>query len=416
MGNLTRKQEIALKCVWAALLHCRAVKCQDEEKSDVQEENLDEKIHEKLEIEGKNQNNNYKNGADVKEINNSLKCNGDDNFNDNERYGWTKAFGEMLRKEGKELLAVFWEMIKMDNPDRLMQRFLRARRWNQEKTVVMLIETLQWRREFNVEGILRHGDGDKEEPDAVMFLKQMKLGKSFIRGVDRENRPICYIRTHLHRATDQPDTTLQRYIVWLMENARFMISFPVETATIFFDLTKFSLKNIDYAPVKFLIKCFEAHYPESMGICIVHKAPWVFQGIWKIIKGWLDPVVVKKIHFTNSCKELEAYIDISQLIKDVGGKDDWKYVYVEPVEGENDKMKDTETRDKLIQERTLLIQMFETLTTKWILEKNEKISDQLLHERNLLAKDLSHNYWKLDPYIRARSLYDRIGAISAETK
>jgi hypothetical protein len=29
-----------------------------------------------------------------------------------------------------------------------------------------------------------------------------------------------------------------------------------------------------------MIKCFEAHYPESLGICLVHKAPWVFQGIW----------------------------------------------------------------------------------------------------------------------------------------
>lgn len=36
---------------------------------------------------------------------------------------------------------------------------------------------------------------------------------------------------------------------------------------------------MDYVPVKFLIKAFEAHYPESLGVCLVHKAPWVFQGI-----------------------------------------------------------------------------------------------------------------------------------------
>jgi hypothetical protein len=34
----------------------------------------------------------------------------------------------------------------------------------------------------------------------------------------------------------------------------------------------------DYAPVKFMIKCFEANYPESLGVVLVHKAPWVFQG------------------------------------------------------------------------------------------------------------------------------------------
>ena len=34
----------------------------------------------------------------------------------------------------------------------------------------------------------------------------------------------------------------------------------------------------DYTPVKFMIKCFEANYPESLGTVLVYKAPWVFQG------------------------------------------------------------------------------------------------------------------------------------------
>ncbi|KAG5438953.1 hypothetical protein PCANB_002283 [Pneumocystis canis] len=317
----------------------------------------------------------------------------------------------MLKTGREELYKAFWEMIKMDHPDRLMLRFLRARQWNAERAFVMLMNTVHWRRTFGVEDVLRHGDGDIMATDASLFLKQMQLGKSFIHGIDRKNRPICYIRTHLHRATDQPDVVVQRYIVWLMENARFMVTFPVETATVFFDLTKFSFKNIDYAPIKFLIKCFEAHYPESLGICIVHKAPLIFQGIWKIIKTWLDPVVVKKICFTNSHKELQMYIDDSQLIKELGGQNSWEYTYIEPVEKENTKMQDTVTREKLIQERNILIRAFETLTAKWIIEKDQKISNQLLHERNQVADDLCRNYWQLDPYIRARSLYDRIGAI-----
>ena len=35
----------------------------------------------------------------------------------------------------------------------------------------------------------------------------------------------------------------------------------------------------DYTPVKFMIKCFEANYPESLGSVMVYKAPWVFQGL-----------------------------------------------------------------------------------------------------------------------------------------
>ena len=55
-------------------------------------------------------------------------------------------------------------------------------------------------------------------------------------------------------------------------------------------MSNFSLSNMDYTPVRFMIKCFEANYPESLGVVLVHKAPWIFQGIWKVIKGWLDPV------------------------------------------------------------------------------------------------------------------------------
>lgn len=43
-------------------------------------------------------------------------------------------------------------------------------------------------------------------------------------------------------------------------------------------MTGFSMANMDYTPVKFMIKCFEANYPESLGAVLVHKAPWLFQG------------------------------------------------------------------------------------------------------------------------------------------
>lgn len=37
------------------------------------------------------------------------------------------------------------------------------------------------------------------------------------------------------------------------------------------------MANMDYSPVKFMIKCFEANYPESLGVVLVHKSPWIFQ-------------------------------------------------------------------------------------------------------------------------------------------
>jgi hypothetical protein len=175
-----------------------------------------------------------------------------------------------------------------------------------------------------------------------------------------------------------------------------------------------------------MIKCFEANYPESLGVVLVHKAPWIFQGscmleisqhahgllsigIWKIIRGWLDPVVATKVQFTNNNTELEAFVAPSRIIRELSGPEDWSYTYIEPVPGENDKMKDTITRDKLLIGREELVHEYEQLILDWIAGDNQ--IEELRKKRHEVANKLRADYWKLDPYIRARSYYDRVGLI-----
>lgn len=173
-------------------------------------------------------------------------------------------------------------------------------------------------------------------------------------------------------------------------------------------MTGFSMSNMDYTPVKFMIKCFEANYPESLGSVLVYKAPWVFSGIWKIIRGWLDPVVASKIHFCSNVDELSEFIPRKNISKELGGDEDWEYTYVEPREGENDKMKDLASRDRIESERRALVEKYQTETVKWA--KGEAGSAE---QRAILRKELLENYWTLDPFVRARTLYDRIGVIGA---
>lgn len=54
-------------------------------------------------------------------------------------------------------------------------------------------------------------------------------------------------------------------------------------------MTGFSMANMDYAPVKFMVKCFEANYPECLGAVLVHKAPWIFQGMFFFLASPLPP-------------------------------------------------------------------------------------------------------------------------------
>ena len=158
-----------------------------------------------------------------------------------------------------------------------------------------------------------------------------------------------------------------------------------------------------------MIKVFEANYPESLGAILVHRAPWAFNAIWHIIKGWLDPVVAGKVHFTSTVEELSQYIEPTHIPQELGGNDNWQYEYVPAKEGENLALEeDAGVRQRLEKEREETVNAYELATLKWVKQPD---SVPLRSERASLREKLKREYWDLDPYVRARSLYDRTGMI-----
>jgi len=128
----------------------------------------------------------------------------------------------------------------------------------------------------------------------------------------------------------------------------------------------------------------------------------------------MDPVIVSKIQFTKSVKDLETYIPRERIFKELGGPEDWEYKYIEPEQNENKRMDDTTTREALEDERRDIVRELLTTTSSWITATATKDNEQLKTSkarRDELAEQLSANYWKLDPYVRARNCLDRAGII-----
>lgn len=101
----------------------------------------------------------------------------------------------------------------------------------------------------------------------------------------------------------------------------------------------------------------------------------------------------------------------SQVPKELGGDENWEYHYLEPLDNENSTMQDITTRDKLLVERESIVKQYEELTLQWIEKSKDPDVSTIKEKRHKLAGDLKDDYWKLDPYVRARSLYDRYGVI-----
>jgi len=76
-----------------------------------------------------------------------------------------------------------------------------------------------------------------------------------------------------------------------------------------------------YGYVKQASAISQDHYPERLGKLYIINAPWGFSSVFSVVKGFLDPVTVSKIHVLGSGfqKELLAQVPKENLPKAFGG-------------------------------------------------------------------------------------------------
>jgi len=76
-----------------------------------------------------------------------------------------------------------------------------------------------------------------------------------------------------------------------------------------------------YAYIQAASAVSQNHYPERLGKLYIINAPWGFSGIFSMVKRFLDPVTVEKIHVLGSGyeRELTGQIPKENLPKQFGG-------------------------------------------------------------------------------------------------
>jgi hypothetical protein len=250
LGNLTPEQEIKLRELWAATLktfgvedptHATAAAAyplpDTSNDSDSIASGKEKKKKSRLSMFGK-KHDEHSSGTTSPTKDHS-KPSGDDE----DKYGQVKEFQQIVSTQSPESLrATFWSMVKADHPDALLLRFLRARKWDVDRALVMMISTMSWRsREMHVDDdVVKNGEGGAQEDslssdkavsqEGKDFLEQLRLGKSFLHGTDNEGRPLCFVRVRLHHGGDQSERSMERYTVYVIETARLALRTPVETA------------------------------------------------------------------------------------------------------------------------------------------------------------------------------------------
>lgn len=324
-----------------------------------------------------------------------------------------QVLDSLVAAYGSTAVEHIWEFIKMDDPDSLFLRFLRARKWNVSDALVMAIDCIKWRLDYGVEALVRGGDlGNAEVYDK--FLDQQRVAKTYAEGTSATQQPICYIHVAKHITSGQPPETMEKYVVFAMETFRLLMSPPQEKATLLFDLTGFGLKNMDWNTVGFIIKCFESFYPECLGTLFVHNAPWLFSGIWRGIAPMLDPVVRSKIIFSSSAKDCAEIVPPGRLLAVLGGNVDNGFRFLEPVPGENELLNDKPGRDRAQAVYNQRVVDYENATRDWIAAEGK--DPAVINKRAMVTKQLRVAQYDLEPYVRGKTVYHRNGTLDGQGK
>lgn len=151
------------------------------------------------------------------------------------------------------------------------------------------------------------------------------------------------------------------------------------------------------------------HHFNSAYSGLVHNTDCVLiSAIWSSIWVLLKPSTRQKVHFTTTTKDLERFIALDEFPKHLGGRLKEDYEYIEPVKGENWRLSDFKTKKLLQDERADLILELLEASVRWVGSKETSIKNQTRNRMEVLWKAIEDNSRVLDPYIRARALYDRL--------
>jgi len=196
--------------------------------------------------------------------------------------------------------------------DQVLARYLIARNNDLEKACEQLTRALNWQA--------LHCPVMKSS-----CQKEIASGKLYVRGVDKEGRPLLVYRSCKSFPAERDLEECGRMLVWFAEHVKKRLPPHLTKYTLLIDRVGHKQENTDQELMKHMSGAFGDMYPETVQRIIVYPADVVLYTVWAVVKWFMDPVTREKVQPMMMLSGVEQYIDRQYIPKSMGGDDDYEY-------------------------------------------------------------------------------------------
>ncbi|TVU08128.1 hypothetical protein EJB05_41516 [Eragrostis curvula] len=229
-----------------------------------------------------------------------------------------EQLARLVDKEEEPLKKTF-ENVHQGYPTETLVRFLKAREFNVNKAHKMLVDSLNWRVQNEIDSIL-------EKPiipvDLYRSIRETQLvGLS---GYSNEGIPVFAVGVGLSTYDKasvnyyvQSHIQINEYrdrIILPMVTKKF--GRPISTCIKVLDMTGLKLSALNQMKIVTAISTVDdLNYPEKTETYYIVNAPYIFSACWKVVKPLLQERTRKKVHVLRGCgrDELLKIMDQSSL-------------------------------------------------------------------------------------------------------
>eukprot|EP01137_Pigoraptor_chileana_P034755 Opistho-2@27774 len=215
-----------------------------------------------------------------------------------------RYLGDLLDTEVSELIKLRERLTRMGRTplpnDKFLLRFLRAREFNLERTMELLLKSLEWRKENNVDEIYKSweapevfvdyfpgGWGKPDKEGRPVFI--MRLGQIDIKGI---------VRSAGERSVLKQMIKFNEEAMKNIDTATENSGKPILDCTCLVDLEGLSLRHLwrpGLSLIQKMIQIDSNNYPETMSRLVIVRAPRIFPVVWSIVRNVFDERTRNKI-------------------------------------------------------------------------------------------------------------------------